>query len=110
MSSGIALEQGLPPRRTVDLFGRHRSLLREAVREDGRDPPVEEVEHPIIDAAEAHPQLVDAVAEQVGLRPSEFVPELGEPLDAFQAFEPGPSGRWYPANPAAGPSRPPRSR
>lgn len=85
---GVLLELRFPRDRRVDLLGRNYALLDEAVRDDGRQLAVEEVEHAVVHAPQGDPQLVDASAEVVGFGAPELVPKLRQSFDSCPALEP----------------------
>jgi hypothetical protein len=63
---------------------------------------VKKVEHPIVNALEAYPKLINAIAQIIGLRPAQFVSDLFEALNLQSALilSPGwesikPLQQWY---------------
>lgn len=64
------LKASLARESTFNLGIRDIAFLREAVGKDGRSPPVEEVEEPVLDPSRARPKFMDTVAQHVGRRNS----------------------------------------
>jgi hypothetical protein len=56
-----------------DFLRRDDPLFDEAVGNDRRGVLVKEIEHAVIDPAEANPQLVDAVAQEIRFGPAELL-------------------------------------
>jgi hypothetical protein len=61
---GIAFKPEFSPNRQLDITIGHVALLRQAVRHYSSDPTVEEVEHPVMNAANRSSQLITAAARK----------------------------------------------
>ncbi len=71
----VVFETLLALQRALDVGGWHLGFLGQSVcvSEHGYILPVEEIKQPIIDIATSGPQLVDAVAQKISFRSSQFV-------------------------------------
>src|SRR5712692_8683755 len=77
----------LAPDGPFDVHGRHLAFFRQRVRQHRQALAMEEGEDPILDPSPPSPQLIDAIAEVIGLWAAEFVPQRS------QALNPGDAGR-----------------
>lgn len=75
-----------------DLFGRHGTLLDDAVGENRRDFTVKKVQYSVIDSLKADPQFVNLVPQKVGFWSTQFMAEFPQSLDFHQTF--GDCLRW----------------
>src|ERR1700693_3421330 len=70
------LVSSLSRQRCVDVGARNSILFGQSVREDRCDSPVKEIENPVVNVLQPDSQFVNAVAEKVGFRASQFVPQF----------------------------------
>jgi hypothetical protein len=66
----------LSHQRRVDSVAGNSILFGQAVREDCRDSAVKEIENSIVDVLKSDSQFVYAVAEKIGFRPAQLVPQF----------------------------------
>ena len=64
----------------------HGGFFRQGVCKNRHGSLVEKVQQTVVDAAEPYPQFVDAVTEQVCLRPAEFMPHLSQTLNGHKTL------------------------
>jgi hypothetical protein len=69
----VRLELPHPLNRFIDLTGRHLSLLRETMRDDGRKLFVEKVEDSVVDALKPDPKLINPVTQNIRLGPPKLM-------------------------------------
>src|SRR5258705_7809011 len=65
--------------RTLDFLRRNQSLFDYSVGNHCSDCPMEEIQHSIINPLQTGTELVDGVAQEVGLRPPQLVAQLSKP-------------------------------
>jgi hypothetical protein len=89
----IALKQRLSFDGVVDVFGWNcRLLLHEPMGNHGGRPPVEKLQHAVVQAGVHGAKFMDAVAEIVALGAAQLVPKLLKTVEANTA--PG-AGHWW---------------
>jgi hypothetical protein len=81
----ISLESRHPLKSEADLPRGDRPFFGHAVRNDGRIAPVEELEQPVIEPIELHPQFIQAIPQVFGMRPAQLVPMLVKEIQSGQA-------------------------
>jgi hypothetical protein len=59
-------------------------LFGDALGDHGGDVPMEKMRHPVVDASETGPKLMDTILSVVGFRPAQ---PMSKVLKAFQARE-----------------------
>ena len=64
----------------VNLLWRDDPLFDEPMRDHSRHRSVKEVQDTVVNALEADPEFVNPIAQEVGLRPSQFVAHFTQPL------------------------------
>jgi len=83
---GILFEFPFPLDRPIDLDRRQLALLRQAGRQDADLAAMEEVQDPVVHTTGFRSQLIDPVAQVIGQRPPQLVPEFREALDGRYAL------------------------
>src|SRR5258708_13964039 len=64
--------------RTLDFLRRNYSLFDYSVGNHCSDCPIEEIQHSIVDPVQTGTELVDAIAQEVGLRPPQLVAQFSK--------------------------------
>jgi hypothetical protein len=85
MGRGVRKELAPPLHREIDLARRYDSLLLDPMRNNRSDTSVKEVQHSIVPAGHANPQLVNVVAKQIGFGTAKLVSQVAQPLDPHNA-------------------------
>ena len=86
MLSWVGQERRLSSNGPVNFLGRNFPLLDEAVGHDHEVASMKKVEHPVIEALQANPKLLDAVPKQVCFRAPQFVAQFPQSLQSEIAF------------------------
>jgi len=70
----------------VDFLRRNGALLYDSVGHNRRDPAVEKIENPEMDAPQTRTEFVDSIPQQIRLGPPQLVPHLAETLHPHEAL------------------------
>lgn len=86
MSPWVDFEPLLALKGAVDLLRRNDPLLDQPMRDHCRHCSVEEIQDSVVNALKADPELVNPIAQKVGLGPSQFVAHFTQPLQSQEAL------------------------
>lgn len=71
---------------TLDFLRRNYPLFDKAVRDYCRDCPMEEIQDSVMHSLEAYTEFVNAVAQEIGFGPPQFVAQFPQSLQSEIAF------------------------
>ncbi len=86
MGAGVRLERHLGSNGAVDFLGGYFPFFYDTVRQNDCGPTVEKVQHSIVDALVACPQLIDSVPKVICLGTPELVAQSSSRLSLARHF------------------------
>jgi len=86
VGAGVRLESHLRSNGSVDLLGGHFPFLHDSVSQNDCGPPVEKIQHSIVDTLAACPQLIYSVPKVVCLGTPKLVAQIFQSLEPCEAL------------------------
>jgi hypothetical protein len=82
----IQLNTPLALNRAIDFFRRNGPLFNDSMSHNGHYSTVEEIQDPVMNTLQTHPQFMNSISQQIRFRPPEFMSQFAQPFQPKKAF------------------------